>query len=107
MTDETLRTHYIWQHSINENDYFFKDLFSSDNNLKSCDKCMMEFKNCRVKKKHVFVLRRGPVKYFSINYNQHKNFYDFFQESVVDDFCRQFILILPLVTNIKFRVMLK
>ena len=66
---------------------------------------MMEFKNCRLKKNHMFlfyysqaggsrlnqqlpinVLRRGSIKYFSINYNQHKNFYNIFQESVVDDF---------------------
>ena len=32
------------------------------------------------------VLRRDPIKHFSINYNQHKNFYNFFQESIVDDF---------------------
>ena len=32
------------------------------------------------------VLRRGRIKYFSINYNQHENFYNFFQESIVDDF---------------------
>ena len=55
MTDETLRTHCIWQHSVNENEYFFKDLFLPDNNLKNCDRCMMEFKNCRVKKNHMFL----------------------------------------------------
>ena len=56
MSDETLRMHYIWQHLINVNDKFFEDLFLPDNNLKSCEKCMMEFKNCRLKKKpHVFV----------------------------------------------------
>ena len=34
----------------------------------------------------VSVVTRGPVTYLSINYNDHKNFYDFFQEDVVDDF---------------------
>ena len=34
----------------------------------------------------VSVVKRGPVIYFSINYNYHKNFYDFFQEDVDDDF---------------------
>ena len=105
VTDETLKAHYIWQHSINENEYFFKDLFLPDNNLKSCDKCIMKFKNCRLKKNHMFlfhynqtggsrlnqqlpinVLKRGPIKYFSVNDNQHKNFYNFFQESILDDF---------------------
>ena len=126
MTDETLRTDYIWQHSVNENEYFFKDLFLPDNNLKSCDRCMMEFKNCRVKKTHMFlfhynqaggsklnqqllinVLRRGPVKYFSTNYTQHKNLYDFSQEGIADDFWRQFVIVLFLMTNIKFKGMLK
>ena len=32
------------------------------------------------------VLRRGPIMYYSINFQQHKKFYDFYQESVVDDF---------------------
>ena len=35
---------------------------------------------------HVSVVARGPVTYFSVNYNDHKNFYDFFQEDVVDGF---------------------
>ena len=32
------------------------------------------------------VLRRGPITYFSINYSQHKSFYNFFQEQIFDDF---------------------
>ena len=31
------------------------------------------------------ILKRGSVKYFSINYNQHRNFYNFFQEQIADD----------------------
>ena len=27
-----------------------------------------------------------PITYFSINYNQHKSFFNFFQEKIVDDF---------------------
>ena len=103
MSDETLRSHYTWQHLVNENNSYFQDLFVPDTNLKRCDICLMDFKNSRIKKNHMFllhynqtggsrmnqqlpvnVLRRGPVKYFSINYQQHKN--DFFQESVTDDF---------------------
>ena len=41
MSDETLKMHYIWHHSINEN-YFFKELFSPDNNSKVCDDCKIE-----------------------------------------------------------------
>ena len=32
------------------------------------------------------VLKRGLATYFSINYNQHKKFYNFFEEQVVEDF---------------------
>ena len=34
------------------------------------------------------ILRSSPIKYFSINFHQHKNFYIFFQENVVDDFLK-------------------
>ena len=123
MTDESLRTHYITQDSVNENDYFFKDLFLPDSILKSCHICMMEFKNCRVKKTHIFfnqsggsrmnhqlsasVVTRGSVTYFSINYNDHKNFYDFFKKILSMIFCRDSIIILILVMNINFKDVLK
>ena len=32
------------------------------------------------------ILQRGPLKYFRIDYNQQNNFYDFFQEQIVEDF---------------------
>ena len=32
------------------------------------------------------VLKRGPITYFSINFNQLKDFYNFSEESIVDDF---------------------
>ena len=66
---------------------------------------MIDFNNSRTRKSHMVllhynqmgrnmrnqqlpinILRRGTIKYFSINYNQHKNFYNFFQEQIVDDF---------------------
>ena len=56
MSDETLKTHYIWQHSVNENNYFFKELFSPDNNSRRCDTWEMEFKNCRQKKTIFFAI---------------------------------------------------
>ena len=68
---------------------------------------MMELKGCRLRKKHMFlfhyyqpggspinqqlplhVLKRGPITYFIVNFNQHNNFYNFFEESIVDDFLR-------------------
>ena len=32
------------------------------------------------------VLKRGSIKYFNLNFNQHKDFYNYFEESIVDDF---------------------
>ena len=64
----------------------------------------MQFKNCRQKRNHNFlyryrqtggeinqqlpvnILRRGLLTYYSINYQQHKNFYDFFDEKIVETF---------------------
>ena len=34
----------------------------------------------------VNVLRRGPIMHYTIQFQQHKNVQDFYQESVVDDF---------------------
>ena len=101
---DVLKPDYLYYHSINENNYFFRELFSPDNVSKRFDECKLEFKNCRLKKDHNFllhyqqtggrgnqqlplnVLRRDPITYFSINYHQHKDFYDFFDEGAVDSF---------------------
>ena len=44
---------------------------------KKCEGCKMKFKNCIVKKNPNF-----------INFDQHKNFYDFSNESIVDEFLK-------------------
>ena len=31
------------------------------------------------------IFRRGPITYYSISYQQHKNFYDFFSEAVIEN----------------------
>ena len=31
-------------------------------------------------------MKRGPIAYYSINFYQHKNFYDFFDQKIVDRF---------------------
>ena len=90
---------------LNEDTAFFKDLFTPDTNFKGCDICMMDSNYPRARKNHMFllhynqtggnrrnqqlpinVLKRGPIKYFSINFNWYKDFYDFFQERIEDDF---------------------
>ena len=74
-------------------------------NTKSCDICGIHFKSSRTRKNCMFllhynqmggnrrnqqlpmnILKRGPIKYFSINYKQLKKFYNFFQEQIADDF---------------------
>ena len=70
----------------------------------------MQFRNHRLKKNHNFIfhreqqvggsanqqlplniLRRGVITYFSMNYYQHKTFYDFFDsEKIVDSFLNTF-----------------
>ena len=124
MSDETLKMYYIWHHSINENKYFFMELFSRDNNSKICDGFKMEYKNCRLKKNHnsllhynqvggsrmnqqlsVNILRRGSIMYYTINFQQRKNFYDFYQKSVIDDFLNSLYKRFVSGANIKFRVM--
>ena len=32
------------------------------------------------------IWRRGPVTYYSINFQQHKSFYNFYAEEIVDSF---------------------
>ena len=103
-SDDVYKSHYQDYHSINENDYFFRELFSPDGVLQRCDECKLEFKSCRLKKNHNFlfhynqtggstnqqlpinVLRRGSIFYYYINFCQHKNFYDFYDEKIVDSF---------------------
>ena len=105
LSDETLKNHYIWQHLVHKCNCYFKDLFTPEINLRGCNIFKIDFKNSITRKNHMLllhynqmggnrrnqklpinVLRRGPITYFSINYNQHKSFYNFFQEQVVDDF---------------------
>ena len=106
--ESVLKNHYVNYDAINEDDIFFKDLFLPDTVDKTCRICRKTFKNCRSKKKHMFlfhygerqmggrrpglsalpqnVLTRGPLTYYSINFEQHKNFYDFFNNSSADVF---------------------
>ena len=105
-TEKVIKKHVNF-HQIKEDDIFFKDLFLPDTLEKKCNFCDIFFKTCRQKKIHMFffhygtkkqfggskrstlpinILKRGSITYFSINFTQHKNFYDFFKSDVVDDF---------------------
>ena len=53
-SDDVLISHYIYYHSINDNNYFSRELFSPDNISKRCNDCKLEFQNCRLKKITIF-----------------------------------------------------
>ena len=53
------------------------------------------------------VLKRGPITYYSINFEQHKNFYDFFNSSMVDVFQTLFMKHLDQTLKKNFRAMQK
>ena len=53
------------------------------------------------------VLKRGPITYFSINFNQLKDFYNFSEESTLMIFFMQFIHVLFLMVKLRFKGMLK
>ena len=42
--------------------------------------------SARVSNLHLNTVKRGPITYYSINFNQHKNFYDFFSSDLVETF---------------------
>ena len=124
MSDKTIKMYYIWHHSINENNNFFMELFSRDNSSKRCNVFKMIFKICRLNKNHnsllhynqvgdsrmnqqlsVNILRRGSIMYYTINFQQRKKFYDFYQKSVVDDFLNFVYKCFASGANIKFRAM--
>ena len=108
----TLKGHYISHHRINEEDFCFKELFSPDTIEKTCNFCGETFRSCRVKKNHMFlyhygtqigsqrntkpinILKRGNFTHYSINFEQHNNFYNFFKSDLVGEFigfvCQKF-----------------
>ena len=102
---EVLKNHYQYYHLVNANNYFFRELFLPDSTSKRCEEYQIEFNNYRQKKNRNFlfhrnqqtggainqqlpvnILKRGLITYYPINFYQHKNFYDFFDEKIVDRF---------------------
>lgn len=59
-----LKNHYIWKHSINENNIYLNDLFRHDTIYKGCDICEIDFENSRSKKNKTcffFILDKQEV----------------------------------------------
>ena len=115
---------------INEEDVHFRDLFRPDTLENFCQICSMNFKSARSKKKHMFlyhygttqqvggwglrmsdlpinILRRGTIPYYSITFDQHKFFYDFFRTDVVDSFLNSFYQVYRPDKKKRSKVMLK
>ena len=106
MSVKFLRGHGISEHLVDGSNDWFRDLFSPNTNSKICHIHELELDNCRMKKNHTFllhfnqsggsrmnqlpinILHRPPIKYFIITFEQHKNFYNFYEESVADDFLK-------------------
>ena len=84
---EILENHYQYYNLVNENNYFFKELFLPDDNRKNYNECHICFQNCQqIKNQNVLshrnqqvggVLnqphpinfhRRGPIINYSMNY---------------------------------------
>ena len=105
--DEELKNHCIYFHLIENDNYYFSELFNKDFENKYSKRCMecnnLSFDTCRKKKNHCFLLhykqsggslkslnisRRGNViTTYSINYSTHKNSYEFFDaEKTIKDF---------------------
>ena len=124
LSDETLKNHYIWQHLVNEDNCYFKDLFTPDVNLRGCDICKILFKNSRTRKNHMFLLhynqmggnRRNqqlPIKeegqlHISVSTIINiKVSIIFFKNKLLMTFWMLFIAVSFLMVNIRYRGMLK
>ena len=106
---EDLLRHYIDYHNVDENNWFFQKLFQIKNKtvLKRCVRCdeflttdkhksvhnflqhYDEGKNIPFEDKPIDILRFNGLTIYSVEFQKHKDFYNFFNsEEVVDDFLR-------------------
>lgn len=102
------KNHYASYHKVDENNMYFLDLFEPNTIDGVCRICNVKFDTYRMKKNHMFfyhyskqsgssrlqrssdlplnILKRGAITYYSVNYDQHKGFYDFHSSDMVDVF---------------------
>ena len=97
-SDDVLRLRYQVYHSINENIYLFRELFSPDNLSKRCDECKLEFKNCRLKKK-IIIFFSTTINFEAAGTSNY--------HSMVLDVVRYFITILIFIKIIMTRKLLR
>ena len=101
------KKHYIDYHEVDESSPYFLDLFEPDTVEKACLVCSVKFSTCRLKKNYMFlyhygkqsggsrqrltdlplnILKRGQITYYSVNFDQHKDYYDFHSTDMIDVF---------------------
>ena len=51
MKENVIKKHYVNYHAVNEDDFFFKNFFTSDTLDKKCKICRMNFDTARMAKK--------------------------------------------------------
>ena len=100
-----LKDHYCGTHAVEPSNSHFLDLFESDTLDRKCTICSAIFPTCRNKKNHMFlshynqrggagnaeraplnISRRGHITYYSVNFRQHGDCYDFHSSDMVDVF---------------------
>ena len=102
-----LKKHYVDFHGVEQSNSYFLDLFTPDTLDRKCKKCCLMLNSNRMKKNHMFlyhynnqgggarnrlndlpliVLRREQIFYYSVNFDQHRNYYDFFRTDMIDIF---------------------
>ena len=77
-SEKVIKKHYVNYHQIKENDTYFKDLFLPDTAEKNVTfVTKKQFGGSKRSTLLINILKRESITYFSINYIQHKHFYDF------------------------------
>ena len=124
-----LKEHYKKHHKVDPKNVHFQRLFERDNNNLdglTCSICRLNFSSNTKKKNHMFlrhylqsprqqvggaivdsrhlnILHRGKIIYFSINYDQHKGFSDFFSSDMVSDFLDNVYKAFKPLPNMKYK----
>lgn len=124
-----LKEHYKKHHKVDPKNVHFQRLFERDNNYLNdltCSICRLNFSSNTKKKNHMFlrhylqsprqqvggaivdsrhlnILHRGKIIYFSINYDQHKGFYELFSSDMVFDFLDNVYKAFKLLPNTKYK----
>ena len=100
-----LKDHYHNFHAIDSCNLYFLDLFKPDTLDRKCYICSVVFPICRIKNNHIFLyhynqrggarnvqraplntLERGNITYYSVNFQEHNAYYDFYSSNMIDVF---------------------